>query len=224
MEGTTVIRPNAAWGAALGLVLSFSASGVTAAESHPLPPPGSLRIAEAPPFTPGQVVHLAWDPLPFDVEEFEILLAAEFPARLRVRLTESHEASRRGLSVTLPALPPCSARFLLRAGSPRGEFLFGQSEPWRLAAPARGHVQRLQERKGELWLSPAVPQAVRLDSSDPPRAEGPASPPPSPPSVRLRGLPAGFTAAAIRGKVYASPPPGRSPAVFAPPPAHPLRI
>jgi len=224
MVSAQVLRRSAARGAALGLVLALAAVSVSAAEAFPPSPPGLLRIAEKPPFVPGQVVHLSWDSLPPEVEEFEILLVAELPAPLRVRLTESEEASCRSLAVAIPALPSCSARFLLRAGSPRGEFPFGRSEPWRLETPPRSAVQRLRERKGELWLSPDLPRNAGLESRNHPQADAPAFPPPTVPSVGWRVLSAGSSPTPPRGRVPAPRASASAPASPSRPAPYPLRI
>lgn len=224
MKGAFAFRRVAAWGGALGLCLVLAAVPAPAAEGLYPSPPGSLRIAEAPPFTPGQVVHLSWDPLPAEVEEFEILVEAEFPAPLRVRLTESEEASRRGLAVTLPALAPCTARFVLRAGSLRGECLFGQSELWRLEAPLQRSVRRLEERNGELWPSPLDSRGAGLAPGSLPLVGDAALPPATAPTAPGRVLPPGARGDPVRGKTFPRPAAGGRRVFSSRPASYPLRI
>lgn len=224
MQGPFAFRRVAAWGMALGLWLALAPLPIAAAEERFPPPSGTLRIAETPPFAPGQVVHLSWDPFPVEVEEFEILLEAEFPAPLRVRLTESEDASRRGLAVALPALAPCTARFLLRAGAPQGEFLFGLSEPWRLEAPLQRSVQRLEERKGELWLSPLDFRDAGLAPGTPPLVDHAALPPATVPTAPWRVFPSEAPVALARGRTPIRPSARWSPAFSAHRASYPLRI
>lgn len=208
----------------LGLLFALLALAASAAEGTTPSPRGLLRMAERPPFAPGQVVHLSWDPLPPEVEEFEILILAEFPAPLRVRLTESEEASLRGLAVTIPALAPCSARFLLRAGSPRGEFLFAESGTWRLASPAGGGIQRVEERQGELWVGTSPARRTGLAPWGPPQVRGTVPPPPIALAFRPPLLSAGSPEAPFQASAPAVKAPVRSLPSPARPREFPLRI
>ncbi len=224
MKGAFAFGRVVAWGGAVGLCTALAAVPAPAAEGLFPSAPGPLRMAEKPPFTAGQVVHLSWDPFPAEVEEFEILLEAEFPAPLRVRLTESEEASRRGLAVTLPALAPCTARFVLRAGSPRGEFLFGQSEAWRLEAPLRGSIRRIEERNGELWISPLDSRGAGLAPGTLPLVCAASFPPATAPTAPWRVLPAGARGDPVHGKTSPRPAEGGKRGFSSRPASYPLRI
>lgn len=191
MTDTAPVRR--AWRAgAASVVLLAAAAASLASMPEALPERGLLRISESPPFVPGQVVHLAWDPLPPDVEEFEILVVAEFPRPLRLRLTESEEACRRSLTVSIPTIAPCSARFLLRAGSLRGEFLFAESESWRLESPPGGPVAPVVEKGGELWVQEGSSGEARWDPTPLPAGVTlPLGPPPGTPPESQADPPSG---------------------------------
>jgi len=139
----------------LAAALWFAAS---AAWAGPVPAP-RLVVGEGGTLHAGSRVRVAWDALPADTEEFELLLKIERPAPLKIRLTESEDPALASLSWQVPNLPCTGARLVLRRGDGENETTWAVSAPFVIAAPGlstlRAPDERMTFRGDELWLETA---------------------------------------------------------------------
>jgi hypothetical protein len=129
-----------------------------------------LTVGEGGTLRAGALVRVAWDAVPPDTAEFELLLKIERPAPLKLRLTECQDPATASLVWRVPDLPCGEARLVLRRGERRRETTWAVSETFSIAAAGlielREASERVTFRDDELWMdvSPSTrPTELDLD-------------------------------------------------------------
>jgi hypothetical protein len=146
-----------------------------------MPHAGAIVVpARGPVVRAGEWVRTRWEPLPADVDEFELLLVLDGARAPRVRLTGQLSPERESYLWRVPNLPCLSARLLLRFS--RGHDEEEEAEPgeaFSIVGTVLEPVARLSYVRGEWWVAtdggtwPARPpcRESRLE------ADAPAGPP-----------------------------------------------
>ncbi|MFN7987182.1 MAG: hypothetical protein U0529_06895 [Thermoanaerobaculia bacterium] len=206
-------RPPGFRGAALLALLVLAAPAPAARPAVRIVDAGAALSA-------GQSVVVAWEGLPPDVDEVELLLSVDGGRRFPLRLTGSLDADEGSLTWVVPALSVASARVRLRFGRAGcDEEESDPSAPFEILAPPSSPSARFERREGEWWVVDAsgpVPSGLRsaedarpLDGDDAPAAlaeddghvEGPPGPlgEPGASPARLASLPGRARPAFPRG-------------------------
>lgn len=101
----------------------------------------------------GQQATVAWDRLPADVDEVELLLSLDGGRRFPIRLTASLDPAAGRARFSVPPLPTTGGRLRLRAGRGAIEEEGPPSEPFVVCVPPSAPAARLVERDGEWWVA-----------------------------------------------------------------------
>lgn len=122
----------------------------------------SLRLLGSGPFlVSGQRVTVAWDGLPSDVEELELLLSVDGGERFPIRLTRSIDPAPGAVAWTVPSVATNDARLRLRFGREGREEDGETSAPFRIFVPPGTPSSGFERREGECWVAG---DAVRVPS------------------------------------------------------------
>jgi hypothetical protein len=113
----------------------------------------------------GQGVVVAWEGLPPDVDEVELLLSVDGGRRFPLRLTRSLDPAPGSFTWVVPALSTASARVRLRLGRAGcDEEESEPSDPFEIFVPPSSPSARFERREGEWWVVDAsgpVPSGLR---------------------------------------------------------------
>jgi len=143
----------AAAGALAAFLLGAMAMDVRAREGSPAEGgPHGVRIGCEGHVFPGYPLPVSWDPLPADVEEYELLLECGSPAWGRFRLTESDSPLQTHRVLSLPRVPGEVARIVLRVGRGGREDTWATSRVFRVVGDRESPAARAVCSRGELWL------------------------------------------------------------------------
>ncbi|MEW6758874.1 MAG: hypothetical protein AB1347_11690 [Acidobacteriota bacterium] len=179
----------AAAGALAALFLVTVAVDVGAREEGTPEARNRVRIGCAGHLLPGLPLSVSWDPLPADVEEFELLLECGSPAWGKFRLTESDSPLQTHRILLLPRVPGEVARIVLRVGRGGREDTWATSRVFRVAGHGASPAARAVYHRGELWLDGrGAPPSRALESSG---ARLNPNPPSAPPGATVLPGPGG---------------------------------
>ena len=169
----------AAAGALAALFLGTLAVDVGAREEGLSEGRNRVRIGCEGHLLPGLPLSVSWDPLPADVEEYELLLECGSPAWGKFRLTESDSPVQTHRILLLPHVPGQVARIVLRVGRGGREDTWATSRVFRVAGDGASPAARAVYDRGEHWLhgGGALPSKVVESSAAGLNPDPPSAPP-----------------------------------------------
>jgi hypothetical protein len=134
---------------ACAALVALSSLSVPARAERP-----SLRFLDSGPFlVRGQIVTVAWDGLPADVDELELLLSVDGGERFPIRLTRSIDPAPGSVAWTVPSVATNGARLRLRFGREGHEEDGEPSAPFRIFVPPGTPSSGFERREGECWVA-----------------------------------------------------------------------
>ena len=148
---------------ARAVLLLFAVPALAAAAGDGVP---RVSMSAGGVLVPGQSVAVAWDALPPDVEEFELLLRCELPRPLTIRLTESENPSVRGFTWRVPGVACTGARLVVRVGEAGRESEWAVGPSFEIRPNRERPVQRLSFVRGEFWISDRPVVAAVMGGAD----------------------------------------------------------
>ncbi len=145
---------------ACAVLLAFSSFSPSARADRP-----SLRFPDAgPAVVAGQRVTVAWEGVPADVDELELLLSVDGGKRYPIRLTRSLDPASGSVAWTVPSFATSDARLRLRFGREGREEEGEPSAPFGIFVPPASPPSRLELRECEWWVAGEgvpVPSGIR---------------------------------------------------------------
>lgn len=145
---------------ACAMLLAFSSLSPSARADRP-----SLRFLDAgPAVVAGQRVTIAWEDVPADVDELELLLSVDGGKRYPIRLTRSMDPASGSVAWTVPSFATSDARLRLRFGRGGREEEGEPSAPFGIFVPPASPPSRLELREREWWVAGEgvpVPSGIR---------------------------------------------------------------
>jgi hypothetical protein len=151
-----------AFAVGLSLIASAASGG-----SEPVP--RLLRPVGGEALRTGQLVEIAWEAMPDEAEECELLLVVGGPGGSKLRLTRQLDPGAGRWTWRVPALPIETVTLEIRWGDDQGrEFRGGSTPPFRVLSQPGVLPADVVFQAGEWWLGESSPPiAARIDAADP---------------------------------------------------------